>query len=256
MKKTSFDRVIDCVDLDRGYICVGFKEQTEEDLQAMRDGNDHPTHSTAKDLLHVEAGQAVHAKTLYQRVRDFILGLVPEEIAVSAVRAYTSELTFMHCELAFFMKEPVEGRDMVAVAITGQLKAYIAQRRFSPDFKWLHIKCTAREMYAMLHYAVSLQGTDLCTKRSSKVATYPGPDGPGGLYCTLLTLRCLRYIGRPGFWLNRPNTLNNDEIYAICDADENKPEGQTALCGSHYDAIFGEDSRLPPTPKNIHGMRL
>lgn len=248
-----FERIIASVDLNRGYISVGFLEQTEAERALIRQGRTNSEYMTtqfAENLVDIEAGRVDSAQkqSFLSKLRNILVRLLPTEIAITAVRTYTSELKFKHCELGFFMNEEGQrrsrkGADMLAVAINEEFNVYIAPRHFSADFKWVNVRCSPIEMYAMLHYAHSLQGTKLCRKRMAQLATYPGPDRRDQLYCSHLTMACLQYIGTCGFHLNRPNTLTIDEVYMICAAEENRPVAVPRMSAAHMDAVFGGESR-------------
>lgn len=266
MKTASFERIISSVDLNRGYISVGFLAQTEEQQELIRLGqttSEHMTTQFANNLVDIESGHATTVKEegILARLRNVVVGMLPKEIAITAVRAYTSELKFIHCELGFFMNDvgmqnARTDADLLAVAINEEFNVYIAPRRFSPDFKWVNVRCSPEEMYAMLHYAHSLQGTRLSRKRMAQLATYPGPDRRDQLYCSHLTMACLQYIGTPGFQLNRANTLTIDEVYMICAAPENKPKTVPRMSTAQIDSMCGRESRQrSETPVSNEDMR-
>jgi len=264
---SGFESVMNCVNLDLGYIAVGFIRQSAEERSRFRRGESESVHIQQATAAAVVAGDEVDAAERGSRSRRHardggdtpagplwsrFLALLPSNLLQAVVCEYWATLSYAHCEVAFFLNEYGKqryGDQMVIGAGMNNEGVFLSWRRYNSKYSWQHVRCDRLSMLAMLHYAWTQRGKPFSARHMTQMAIYPGPDQRERYFCAHFVMSLLEFLPLPAFHLNPCNKLTNDDVYHLVTRPENRPERVSEVSQVHYDSIFGRESRFGPPIK-------
>lgn len=155
--------------------------------------------------------------------------LSPFQYLVESITdAYTSTLSYSHCELALILTDAAKkevGADKVAalgIANDDNTGVFFKLRKFHSAYEWQYVAATPAELRAIVAFGASQIGRPFSLYKATLVAIWPGRETREAYYCAHFTMACLELIGKADFHLNPPNKMTIDDIYTLITEDANR----------------------------------
>lgn len=248
----SFEQMLEHVWTNVGYFSIGFRSQNEEQREAIRRArtkNEQANSVMADSLKTIEEG-APHQRNGVVR---WLFSWLPEELLLSAIRYFTSNYKYTHCEMAFLLRRDSKLRttdvNVLAVAVSSDCGVYVMPRRFNIEYEWHHVRCDEPHMIAMLFFAFEEQGKRFSRFMMSKSPITPGPDDRREYFCSHFTMACLERLPAPQFHFNRANAQSIDDIYEMATAENVRATHVVEVPNAQMTKLYGKatDLVLPQT---------
>lgn len=254
------------VNLDVGYIGIGFTRQNDRDRQQIaaaasseRENLNSILAEAISDADIESAGDraglvAGEKSTERGSLWALLMSFIPRELLTGFIRTYQSELYYTHCEIAMFLNGAGKARYgadcVLGIGLNIDRGVFISPRKYNDKYAWLYVRCDKQSALGMLSFALGERSKNFCARSMSQVATYPGPDRRNRYFCSQFVMACLEFLKLPAFHLNPVNKLTIDDVYELASQSENKPQHVSEAVATHLDAVFGIESRTPP-PRRI-----
>lgn len=244
MERMSYEAILEHVNIEVGYFSIGFKPQTLEYRERVRTGstdNEAVNHVMSQSLVSEERGAPAQRNGIVRT----LIGLLPAEFRITAIREVTSTYAYSHCEMAFLIRRtsPLFNAEVnvLAVGINSDCGVFIAPRRFHEEYEWHHVRCEPARMIAMLYFAYTQQGKPFSAELMTKSVVMPGPDDRSVYFCSHFTMACLEFLPHAQFQLNRANAQSVDSIYAMVTGDkEVRATNVSEIPQALFTKTFGE----------------
>lgn len=239
----NFDELKQCVNFDKGYIGIAFKDQSEERREQIFNG------TTGDERNNAEIADALLDKK-NSKSGGWLASLLPYQLILLAIQGYTATLKYRHCELVLYLSPTGKARwgedKILGVGLNSVQGVFILPRRYNTEYEWQHVTCNRASMLAMLHFAWTQRHKKFSLAGMTQLTIWPGPDDRTGYYCAHFTMACLEFLPFYDFHINPCNKMTIDDVYDLVIRKEHTPATIDEVTRVQFKRQFGDDAFVGP----------